>query len=67
MTLDPNLNGNIVITGGGATGVDLAGEIASVVNMRQQKYNAKPSDVNIMLVSPHILYGFPDSAVRWIK
>ena len=65
--LDPNLNGNIVIAGGGATGVELAGEIASVVNTRQQKYNAKSSDVKIMLVSPHILSGFPDSAVRWIK
>ena len=35
---DQSLNGNIVIAGGGATGVELAGEIASVINTRQQKY-----------------------------
>jgi NADH:ubiquinone reductase (H+-translocating) len=64
---DPILNGNIVIAGGGATGVELAGEIASVINIRQQKYNTKSSDVNITLVSPHILSGFPDSAIRWAK
>ncbi|HZC21543.1 MAG TPA: FAD-dependent oxidoreductase [Nitrososphaeraceae archaeon] len=64
---DPSLNGNIVIAGGGATGVELAGEIASVTNIRQQKYNTKSSDVNIILVSPHILSGFPDSAIRWAK
>ncbi|HZA08226.1 MAG TPA: FAD-dependent oxidoreductase, partial [Nitrososphaeraceae archaeon] len=62
---DPSLNGNIVIAGGGATGVELAGEISSVLKMRQQKNNAKSSDVNIILVSPHILSGFPDSAIRW--
>jgi NADH dehydrogenase len=64
---DPSLNGNIVIAGGGATGVELAGEIASVLNMRQQKNNTKSSDVNVILVSPHILSGFPDSAIRWAK
>jgi NADH dehydrogenase len=66
---DPSLNGNIVIAGGGATGVELAGEIASVLQMRQQKKkNTKSSDdVNIILVSPHILSGFPDSAIRWAK
>src|SRR5919205_2914999 len=65
--LDSNLNGNIVIAGGGATGVELAGEIGSVINTRQQKYNTKSSDVKIILVSPHILSGFPEPAVRWIK
>ena len=64
---DPNLNGNIVIAGGGATGVELAGEIASVLNIRQQKYNTISNAVNVVLVSPHILFGFPDSAVRWVK
>jgi NADH:quinone reductase (non-electrogenic) len=64
---DPSLNGNIVIAGGGATGVEIAGEIASVINVRQQKYNTKSSDVNIILVSPHILSGFPDSAIKWAK
>src|SRR5205085_677183 len=65
---DPSLNGNIVIAGGGATGVELAGEITSVLNMRrQEKYNTKSSYVNIILVSPHILSGFPDSAVSWVK
>jgi NADH:ubiquinone reductase (H+-translocating) len=64
---DPGLNGNIVVAGGGATGVELAGEIASVINIPQQKSNTKPSNVNIILVSPHILSGFPDSAIRWAK
>jgi NADH:ubiquinone reductase (H+-translocating) len=65
--LDPNLNGNIVIAGGGATGIELAGEIASVINTRQQKSKVKSTNVNIILVSPHILLGFPDSAVTWVK
>jgi NADH:ubiquinone reductase (H+-translocating) len=64
---DPSLNGNIVIAGGGATGVELAGEIASVINKQQQKSKAKSSNVNIILVSPHTLSGFPDSAVSWVK
>jgi NADH dehydrogenase len=63
---DPSLSGNIVIAGGGATGVELAGEIASVIN-RQQKSRTKSNNVNIILVSPHILSGFPDSAVSWVK
>jgi NADH dehydrogenase FAD-containing subunit len=32
---DPSLNGNIVIAGAGATGVELAGEIAYVLNKGQ--------------------------------
>jgi NADH dehydrogenase FAD-containing subunit len=64
---DPSLSGNIIIAGGGATGVELAGEIVFVINKQQQKYNAKSTDVNIVLVSPHILSGFPDSAVSWVK
>ena len=62
---DPGLSGNIVIAGGGATGVELAGEIASVI--RQLRSNTKSGDVNIILVSSHILSGFPDSAVRLVK
>jgi len=64
---DPSLNGNIVIAGGGATGVELAGEIASVLNTRKQEYSTKSSEVNVILISPQILSGFPDSAVRWVK
>ena len=64
---DPSLRGNIIIAGGGATGVELAGEIVFVINKQQQKYNAKSTDVNIVLVSPHILSGLPDSAVSWVK
>ncbi len=64
---DPSINGNIVIAGGGATGVELAGEIASILKIRQQKYNIKSYDVKIILVSPHILSSFPDSAVSWAK
>jgi NADH:ubiquinone reductase (H+-translocating) len=63
----PSLNGNIVIAGGGATGVELAGEIASVINTQQQKSRAKSNNVNVILISSHILSGFPDSAVSWVK
>jgi len=65
--LDPSLNGNIVVAGGGATGVELAGEIASILNTQQQKSKAKSSNVNIILVSSYILSDFPDPAVSWVK
>jgi len=66
---DTTLNGNIVIAGGGATGVELAGEISHVLKTRQKQNgnNSKSSDVNIILVSPHLLSGFPNSAVSWVK
>lgn len=67
---DTTLSGNIVIAGGGATGVELAGEISSVLKAQQKQNssnNPKSSDVNIILVSPHLLSGFPDSAVSWAK
>jgi NADH:quinone reductase (non-electrogenic) len=64
---DVNLNGNIVIAGGGATGVELAGEIASVLNIQQRQRNFKMSHVNVVLVSPSLLSGFPDSTVNWVK
>jgi NADH:quinone reductase (non-electrogenic) len=66
---DTTLNGNIVIAGGGATGVELAGEISSVLKTQQKRNssNNPTSDVNIILVSPHLLSGFPDSAVSWAK
>lgn len=67
---DTTLSGNIVIAGGGATGVELAGEISYVLKTQQKRNNSnnpKSSDVNIILVSPHLLSGFPDSAVNWTK
>jgi NADH dehydrogenase len=67
---DTTLSGNIVIAGGGATGVELAGEISSVLKAQQKRNNSnnpKSSDVDIILVSPHLLSGFPDSAVNWAK
>jgi NADH dehydrogenase len=66
---DTTLNGNIVIAGGGATGVELCGEISSVLKTRQKRNSnkTKSSDVNIILVSPHLLSGFPDSAINWAK
>ena len=67
---DTTLRGNIVIAGGGATGVELAGEISSVLKAQQKqnsRNNPKSSDVDIILVSSHLLSGFPDSAVSWAK
>jgi NADH:quinone reductase (non-electrogenic) len=67
---DTTLSGNIVIAGGGATGVELAGEISYVLKTQQKRNNSnnpKSSDVNIILASPHLLSGFPDSAVNWAK
>jgi len=64
--LDTDLRGNIVIGGAGATGVELAGEIASVLKHRYHpRSNHHPTTV--ILVSPNLLPGFPDSAVKWTR
>ena len=67
---DTTLSGNIVIAGGGATGVELAGEISSVLKAQQKQNSSnypKSNVIDIILVSPHLLSGFPDSAVSWAK
>jgi NADH:ubiquinone reductase (H+-translocating) len=63
---DTDLRGNIVIGGAGATGVELAGEIASVLKHRSHpRSNHHPTTV--ILVSPNLLPGFPDSIVKWTR
>ena len=63
--IDPagNTNTNIVIGGGGATGVEVAGEIASLVRKRHQKY----SNIKVILISPDLLPGFPSSTKNWVQ
>jgi NADH:ubiquinone reductase (H+-translocating) len=64
--LDTELKGNIIIGGAGATGVELAGEIASVLKHRYHpRSNHHPTTV--ILVSPNLLPGFPDSTVKWTR
>ena len=64
--LDTDLRGNIVIGGAGATGVELAGEIASVLKHRSHpRSNHHPTTV--ILISPNLLAGFPDSTVKWTR
>jgi NADH dehydrogenase len=64
--LDTDLKGNIIIGGAGATGVELAGEIASVLkHCHHPRSNHHPTTV--ILVSPNLLPGFPDSTVKWTK
>jgi NADH:ubiquinone reductase (H+-translocating) len=53
-------NEAIVVAGGGATGVEVAGEIASYIE-------ATKKELKIILVSPSLLAGFPDSARSWAK
>ena len=52
---DPIENTNIVIGGGGATGVEVAGEIAALIKKKNQRYN----NIQVILVSPDLLVGFP--------
>ena len=53
--IDPTGITNIVIGGGGATGVEIAGEIASLIKKRDQQH----SNTKVILVSPNLLAGFP--------
>ena len=64
--LDTDLRGNIVIGGAGATGVELAGEIASVLKHRYHP-GSNHHHTTVILVSPNLLPGFPDSAVKWTR
>jgi NADH:quinone reductase (non-electrogenic) len=53
----------VVIGGGGATGVEIAGEIATVLRSDYFKSNR----AKIVLVSSNLLIGFPNDAVKWAK
>ena len=64
--LDIDLRGNIVIGGAGATGVELAGEIASVLKHRYHP-GSNHHPTTVILVSPNLLPGFPDSTVKWTR
>lgn len=64
--LDTDLMGNIVIGGAGATGVELAGEIASVLKHRYHP-GSNHHHTTVILVSPNLLPGFPGSAVKWTR
>lgn len=63
---DTDLRGNIVIGGAGATGVELAGEIASVLKHRYHP-GSNHHPTTVILVSPNLLPGFPDSTVKWTR
>ena len=52
----------IVVGGGGATGVQLAGEIATLPGTIPE---SNPTEV--VLISMNLLNGFPDEAVKWAK
>ena len=64
--LDTDLRGNIVIGGAGATGVELAGEIASVLKHRYHP-GSNHHPTTVILISPNLLAGFPDSTVKWTR
>jgi NADH:ubiquinone reductase (H+-translocating) len=52
----------IVVGGGGATGVELAGEIATLKGT-----NPESNLTEVVLVSANLLRGFPNEAVKWAK
>ena len=58
-----NTKTNIVIGGGGATGVEIAGEIASLVRKKRRQY----SNIKVILISPDLLPGFPSSTKNWVR
>ena len=61
--IDPTENTNIVIGGGGATGVEVAGEIASLIKKRNRQYN----NIRVILISPDLLAGFPTRTKNWVR
>jgi NADH:ubiquinone reductase (H+-translocating) len=61
--IDPTENTNIIIGGGGATGVEVAGEIASLIKRRNKQY----SDIKVILISPNLLVGFPTRTKNWVR
>lgn len=61
--IDPTGITNIVIGGGGATGVEIAGEIASLIKKRERQH----SNTKVILVSPNLLAGFPTRTTNWVR
>jgi NADH dehydrogenase len=61
--IDPVENTNIIIGGGGATGVEIAGEIASLIKKR----NRLASNIKVILISPDLLVGFPARTKNWVR
>jgi NADH:ubiquinone reductase (H+-translocating) len=61
--IDPVENTNIIIGGGGATGVEVAGEIASLIKKR----NRQASNIKVILISPDLLVGFPARTKNWVR
>ncbi len=61
--IDLTENTNIVIGGGGATGVEVAGEIASLIKKRNRQY----SNIRVILISPDLLAGFPTRTKNWVR
>jgi NADH dehydrogenase len=59
-----NLDGEktVVIGGAGATGVELAGEIATLRSIKPQS-----SSKEVVLISANLLNGFPNEAIKWAK
>lgn len=53
-------NSTVVVAGGGATGVEVAGEIAAYLEVTKKKSK-------IILVSPSLLAGFPEKSRSWVK
>ena len=53
----------IIVGGGGATGVELAGEIATLLRTA----NFESNRPKVILVSSNLLKGFPDAAVKWAR
>lgn len=62
MNLKPAETASIVIGGGGATGVEVAGEIASLIKKKNQNNNLR-----VALASPSLLAGFPTRAKNWAQ
>ncbi|HEY7571754.1 MAG TPA: FAD-dependent oxidoreductase [Nitrososphaeraceae archaeon] len=52
----------VVIGGAGATGVELAGEIATLQSIKPQSSSKK-----VVLISTSLLNGFPNEAIKWAK
>lgn len=61
--IDPVENTNIIIGGGGATGVEIAGEIASLIKKR----NRLASNIKVILISSDLLVGFPARTKNWVR
>jgi NADH dehydrogenase len=61
--IDPVENTNIIIGGGGATGVEVAGEIASLIKKR----NRLASNIKVILISSDLLVGFPARTKNWVR